>query len=217
VDGSEKDIDMKGLETGKDKVKKICDVLKRETLEPAKQAAEEIVTSARRKADEILADADREAKKMVDDATLEVEKQRAIFQASLAQACRQTLEALKEKIQHKLFDPELSKLVAKPMQDPKLMAQLINAIIRALEKEGTKSDLSVVISTTISAKAVNELLASEVIERLKEKGVLVSSMGGGIEVKLHGNNITIDLSDETIREMVAAYIRKDFRDYLFRS
>ena len=156
------------------------------------------------------------AKKMVDDATLEIEKQKGIFQASLAQACRQTLEALKEKIEHKLFNPELSKMVAKPMQDPKLMAQLINAVIHALDKEGTKSDLSVVISSAISAKAVNELLASEVIQRLKEKGVLVSSMGGGIEVKLLNNNITIDLSDETIREMVAVYIRKDFREYLFR-
>lgn len=208
---------MKGLETGKDKVKKICDVLKRETLEPAKLEAGEIIASARRSADEILADAHKEAKKMVDDAFVEIEKQKSIFQASLAQACRQTLEALKEKIEQKLFNPELSKLVAKPMQDPKLMAQLINAMIHALEKEGTKSDLSVVISSAISAKAINELLASEVIQRLKEKGVLISSMGGGIEVKLLNNNITIDLSDETVKELVAAYIRKDFREYLFGS
>jgi V/A-type H+-transporting ATPase subunit E len=123
---------------------------------------------------------------------------------------------LKEKIEHKLFDPELTKLIAKPMQDPKLMAHLINAIIHALEKEGTKSDLSVVISSALSAKAVNELLASEVLQRLKEKGVLISSLGGGVEVKLLNDNITIDLSDETIKEMVAAYIRKDFREYLFR-
>lgn len=206
---------MKGLETGKDKVKKICDVLKRETLEPAKHQADEIIESAKRHADEILADAHKEAKKMVDDAHVEIEKQKSIFQASLAQACRQTLEALKEKIEHKLFDPELSKLIAKPMQDPKLMAQLINAIIHALEKEGTKSDLSVVVSSAISAKAINELLASEVVQRLKEKGVLISSIGGGIEVRLLNNNITIDLSNETIKELVATYIRKDFREYLF--
>jgi V/A-type H+-transporting ATPase subunit E len=206
---------MKGLETGKDKVKKICDVLKRETLEPAKHQADEIIASAQRQADEILADAHKEAKKMVDDAHVEIEKQKSIFQASLAQACRQTLEALKEKIEQKLFDPELSKLIAKPMHDPKLMAQLINAIVHALEKEGTKSDLSVVVSSAISAKAVNELLASEVIQRLKEKGVLISSIGGGIEVKLLNNNITIDLSNETIKELVATYIRKDFREYLF--
>ncbi|MBS0647669.1 MAG: V-type ATP synthase subunit E [Verrucomicrobia bacterium] len=206
---------MKGLETGKDKVKKICDVLKRETLEPAKQEAEGIVASAREQADEILADAHREAKKMVENAHLEIEKQKTIFQASLTQACRQTLEVLKEKIEHQLFNPELSKLVARPMQDPKLIAQLIHAIIHALDKEGTEADLSVVISSAISARAVNELLASDVIQRLKEKGVLVSSIGGGIEVKLLKDNITIDLSDETVKELVAAYIRKDFREFIF--
>ena len=207
---------MKGLETGKDKVKKICDVLKQETLEPAKREADEIVASARRHADEILADAHKEAKRMGEDAYTEIEKQKSIFQASLAQACRQTIEALKEKIEHQLFSPELTKLVAKPMHDPKLMAQLINAIVHALEKEGTKSDLSVVVSSALSARDINEHLASDVIQRLKEKGVLISSIGGGIEVKLLNNNITIDLSDETIKELVGAYIRKDFREFLFR-
>lgn len=206
---------MKGLETGKDKVKKICDVLKRETLEPAKQEAEEIVAAARRHADEILADAHKESKKMIENAHLQIEKQKLIFQASMTQACRQTLEVLKEKIEHKLFNPELAKLVSKPMQDPKLIAQLINAIVHALEKEGTQSDLSVVVSSAISARAVNELLASDVIQRLREKGVLLSSLGGGIEVKLLKDNITIDLSDETIKELVATYIRKDFREFIF--
>jgi V/A-type H+/Na+-transporting ATPase subunit E len=206
---------MKGLETGKDKVKKICDVLKRETLEPAKHEAEEIVAAARRHADEILADAHKESKKMVENAHLQIEKQKLIFQASMTQACRQTLEVLKEKIEHKLFNPELAKLVTKPMQDPKLIAQLINAIVHALEKEGTQSDLSVVVSSAISARAVNELLASDVIQRLREKGVLLSSLGGGIEVKLLKDNITIDLSDETIKELVATYIRKDFREFIF--
>jgi V/A-type H+-transporting ATPase subunit E len=206
---------MKGLETGKDKVKKICDVLKRETLEPAKHEAEEIVAAARRHADEILADAHKESKKMAENAHQEIEKQKLIFQASMTQACRQTLEVLKEKIERKLFNPELSKLVTKPMQDPKLIAQLINAIVHALEKEGTQSDLSVVISSAIPARAVNELLASDVTQRLREKGVLLSSLGGGIEVKLLKDNITIDLSDETIKELVATYIRKDFREFIF--
>jgi V/A-type H+/Na+-transporting ATPase subunit E len=207
---------MKGLETGKDKVKKICDVLKRETLEPAKHEAEEIIASARRHADEIIADAYKECKRMIEDATIENEKQKTIFQASITQTCRQTLEALKEKIEHKLFNPELAKMISKPMQDPKLIAALINAIVHALEKEGTHSDLSVVISSAISARAVNELLASEVIQRLKEKGVLLSSLSGGVEIKILKDNITIDLSDETLRELVASYIRKDFREFIFR-
>lgn len=206
---------MKGLETSKDKVKKICEVLRRETLEPAQHEAEEIVAAARRTADEIIADAHASSKRMVEDAHFEIEKQKTVFQASLSQACRQSLEALKEKIEHKLFNPELAPLVAKPLQDPQLIVRLIQALIQAIEKEGMEADLSVVVSSNVSARAVNELLASEVLNKLKEKGVVISDLGGGVEVKLLQQNITIDLSDEAVQEMIATYIRKDFREFVF--
>jgi V/A-type H+/Na+-transporting ATPase subunit E len=208
---------MKGLETGKDKVKKICDALKRETLEPAQQEAEAIIAAARQEADEILANAHASSKKMIEYAHLEIEKLKSIFQASLAQACRQSIEVVKEKIEHKLFNPELSGLVTKPLQDPQLIATLINAIVKALEKEGTETDLSAVIASAVPARKVNELLASEVIKKLKEKGVLLSAIGGGVEIKLLKNNITIDLSDETLKELIATYIRKDFREFIFKA
>jgi V/A-type H+/Na+-transporting ATPase subunit E len=206
---------MKGLETGEDKVKKICEVLKRETLDPAEQEAEELIATAHREADAILADAHASAKKMADDAHFEIEKQKTIFKASLSQACRQAIEALKESIEHRLFNPELSQLVSKPLQDPQLIAKLITAVIHALEKEGTESDLSAVIASTVSARTVNELLASEVLKKLKEKSVILSTIGGGVEIKLLKNQITIDLTDETIQEMIATYIRKDFREFVF--
>ena len=207
---------MKNLETGKDKVKKICDILRRETIEPAKMEADAIVIAARQEADEIIADAHKSAKKMVEEAALDIERERGVFEASLAAACRQTLEALKEKIESKLFNPELSRMVTQAAQDPKLIARLIEAMVHAIEKEGTKADLSAVIAATVPARAVNELLSSHVIEKLKEKGVLLSAIGGGVEIKIHQQHITIDLSDETIQEIVAAYIRKDFRDFVFR-
>jgi len=206
---------MKGLESGKDKVRKICDVLKRETLEPAKQEAEEIVAIARRAGDEILADAQAVAEKMIEEARQEIEKHKAIFKASLAQACRQSIDALKEKIETKLFNPELAHLIAKPVQDPKVVAQMITAVVKAIERDGLECDLSAAIASTVPAREVNELLASQVIEKLKEKGVLLSAIGGGVEIKLVQDNVTIDLTDATLRELVANYIRKDFREFIF--
>lgn len=206
---------MRTLEIGKDKVKKICEALKKETLEPAKQEAEELIASAKRQADEILADAKDQAEKMIEHARLEIERQRGVFQASLAQASRQTLESLKEKIEDKLFKPELKKLITKSVQDPKILAQMITAVVKAIEKEGTEVDLSAYIPSAVPAKEVNQLLAAEIIQRLKEKGVLLSPISGGIEVKMVQDNITIDLSDAALKEIVANYIRKDFRELVF--
>jgi V/A-type H+-transporting ATPase subunit E len=206
---------MKGLETGKDKVRKICEVLKKETLEPARQEVEEMRESARRQADEILADAKDTAERMVANAKAEIERHRQVFEASLAQASRQTIELLKEKIEQKLFSPALNHLIAKSTQDSKVLAQLITTLVQAIEKEGINTDLSVYIPAAVPAKEVNQALAVDIVGRLREKGVLLSPIGGGIQVKLIQDNITLDLSDAAIKELVAGYIRKDFRELIF--
>ena len=77
--------------------------------------------------------------------------------------------------------------------------------------------LSVYIASSISPAAVNTLLAKETIEKLKEKSVLFSSIGGGIEVRLKNENITIDISDEALKDLIADYIHKDFRELFFGS
>ena len=208
---------MKGLETGKDKVKKICDILKKETLEPAKMQAEELLEEAKKEVETILSEARDQADRLLVNARQEIEKQRAIFQASIAQACRQTIEDLKEKVEKKLFSPELRHLIAKPMQDTKVIARLITAVVEAIEKEGIDVDLTAYIPAMIPAEEVNALLASEIIQKLKEKGVLLSSIGGGIEVKLWEQGLILDLSDQALKELLAGYIRKDFRELIFGS
>ncbi|MBI3237176.1 MAG: DivIVA domain-containing protein, partial [Chlamydiales bacterium] len=71
------------METGKDRVKKICDVLRKETLEPAKKQADEILEEARRTADQIIEEARTSSKKIQEEADSEIQKQKAIFRASL--------------------------------------------------------------------------------------------------------------------------------------
>lgn len=206
---------MKGTETGKDKVRKICDVLRRETLEPAQSEAETIIHSARERAEEVLASARQEAAKMKEDALAEIERQKNVFQSSLGQACKQALEALKQGIEEKLFHRELARLISSYTQDPKVLVQLITAVARGLEKEGIDGPLSVYVPAAVPARSVNMLLAQEILDHLKEKSVLVGPLTGGIEVKLHKENITVDLSDAALKELVANYIRKDFREMIF--
>jgi V/A-type H+/Na+-transporting ATPase subunit E len=206
---------MKSLETGKDKVKKICDLIKRETLEPAQIEAQDILEAAKVRAEEIIADAHRKGEEMHQTAHQEIQQQRSVFQASLSQACRQTLDSLKEKIEHQLFNPALSAFLSKPLQDPKVVARLIEVVVGAIEKEGIESNLSASISAAVPAREVNALLSAKILERLYEKSVLISSIGGGIEVKIVDDNMTIDLSDTAFEELVAGYIRKDFRNLIF--
>jgi V/A-type H+-transporting ATPase subunit E len=206
---------MKGTESGKDKVKKICDILRRETLEPAEIEAEQIIRSAKEQADQMIAAAHTEIEGLHLEAHQEIERQRNVFQSSLTQACKQAMEALKQSIEEKLFNQELSRLITKYTQDPKVLAQLVTAIIKGIEKEGAEAVLSVYIPAAVPARSVNMLLVHEVLEKLKEKSVLVGPLTGGIEIKLHKENMTIDISDIALKELVANYIRKDFRELIF--
>ena len=200
---------------GSERVKKICDVLRRETLEPAKREAEEIVLEARRQAESLIEEAKKAIEKLHKEAREEIERQKNIFQSSLYQACKQALESLRQNIEEKLFNQELGRLFTKNMQSPDVIAHLITAVIKALEKEGVEADLSVYVPAAVPARTINEMLGKEILDKLKEKSVLVGPLAAGIEVKLHDQNITIDISDTALKELVARYIRKDFRELFF--
>lgn len=206
---------MKGLDTGTDKVKKICDLLKKETLEPAQEEAHHLLETAKLRAQQMIAEAERHIEAMNKKAEKEREQKQAVFEASLAHACRQTLEVLKEKIVHKLFNPELSSLLLKPLQETQVVAKLIEVVVQAIEKEGISADLSVAIASIVPAREVAELLGAKIVHKLKEKGVLLSTIGGGIEVKMVDRHLTIDLSDSAFKELVAEYVRKDFHQLIF--
>ena len=205
---------MKGTESGKDKVKKICDVLRRETIEPAQVEAGRIVDEAKEHAIEVIEAAKKEADRLLEEAKKQIQREKNVFESSLSQACKQALEALKQGIEEKLFSQELFRLISKGVQNPNVIEQLITAVVKAIDKEGMGADLSVYVPASVSARSINAALGEEILKVLKEKTVLVAP-NGGIEVKLHKQNLTVDISDAALKELVAGYIRKDFRSLIF--
>jgi V/A-type H+-transporting ATPase subunit E len=203
------------MEAGKEKVKKICDLLRKETLDPAKVEASQILAEAQKEAKEIKERAKRESEELIRLGKEEIEREKEIFQTSLNQGARQAIEYLKQEIEAKLFHANLKTVIEKKTQDPQVLSDLITAVVHALEKEGLESNLSVFIPSSVAPEKVTALLGKEILNKLSESGVLVSHMGGGIEVKLKDNQITLDLSAETLKELLAKYVRKDFRDLIF--
>lgn len=206
---------MKGLETGKDKIQKICDALKKETLEPAKQEAREIIENAHMQASEIVSEAKIKAQKMLQEAERELEEKKRVANASLSLACRQTMEQLKQKIEKELFNPELSKLVIKEMAEPKLISNLLNSFVKVMEEKGFEEDLVAYIPKGVSPRAINEMLAERVLDKLKNQTVIASDIAGGVQIQLQKSRITIDFSDAVMRELLGQYVRSDLRELVF--
>lgn len=206
---------MKGLETGKDKIQKICDALKKETLEPAKQEAREIVENAHIQAAEILKIAKSQALSTMERAEVEMEEKKRVFNASLNLACKQGIEMLKQRIEKELFNQELTHLIVKEMADPKLIAHLLNSFLKAIEEKGIEEEFVALVPKSIQPRAINELLAQRVLEKLQNKTVVASDIAGGVQIQMKGRQITVDISDVALRELLARYIRPDLRDLIF--
>ena len=206
---------MKGLETGKDKIQKICDALRKETLEPAKQEAREIIENAHLAASEIVQEAKKQAQETIRKAEHEIEEKKKVFESSLGMACRQGIERLKQKIEEELFNRELFDLVQKEIGDPKTVAHILNAFMEAMEEKGIDDDFVAVIPKSITPRSISALLGSQVLERLKKEGIAVGDFAGGVQIRLKDRKITIDISDEVVRELISQYIRRDFRELVF--
>lgn len=206
---------MKMLEKGKEKIQEICNVLRQETLEPAKEEAELIIENAKIEAEAIIAEAQKKAANMGIEAKASIQREREIFHSSLKEASKLSMEALKQEIEQKLFHQNLSLIVSEKTADPKIIESLISALVGAIQKEGLSADFSAIIPKEVDPAKVNELLKENILKALNEKGVVLGSFKGGAKLKLHDKKLTIDISDEAITQLLETHLRKDFRKWLF--
>lgn len=206
---------MKETVSGKDKIQQICSLLKKEAIEPAKQEANEIVENAQMQASEIVGKATQEAEKLLAEAEKKIEEKKRAFESSLAMASSQAVEGLKQQIEAQLFSKALNELVTNSTVDSKLLAQLIEVIIEGIKKDGVNSDLSVLIGNNFNATEVSESISKSILEMLKEKEVVLGGFANGVAIKIHEQNITLDLSEEALTDLLTQFVRKDFRKFFF--
>lgn len=205
----------KTLDRAEDKIQKICDALKNETIEPARHEAERIIVDAKAEAEAIVRDAEKQKDKILHDARLKVDQERNVFHSSLEQAAAQTLEALRQSIEKRLFDKELGGLLAEATSDPQVIAKFIDCIIQAIEKEGTGADFEAIIPKKVDPKEVVKHLLAEVVKKLNGQTVVLGDISGGAQVKIRDKRMTIDISDAVLQQILARYVSKDIRELVF--
>lgn len=208
---------MKSLEKGQDKIQKICDSLRKETLEPAKKEADRIIQEAEEHAKEIISEAKKEANALHELTRVELEKERNVFVSSLSQSAEQCMEALRQSIEDKLFSENLDILLSGELSQPDVIAKVVSAVIEAVKKEGIAADLNVILPQKVPAKEVSERLGANIMKMLEKGPISVGDFTGGAKIQLLDKKMTIDISEQAIKEIIASYVRKDFRDLIFKT
>lgn len=205
----------KTLENAQDKIQEICDVLRKETLEPAKIEAESIIKEAHEQADRIIKEAHERGEKLLADMHKKLSQEKSVFESALEQGARQVVESLKQEIEEALFNKELHEEIEERTKDPKAVAKIIEAMIKAVEKEGVKTDLEALIPKSLKAEEVNALLAESALKKLSKKSVSIGGFDGGAELKVKGKQLTLQLTETVVKNMLSHFLRKDFRKLLF--
>lgn len=203
--------------SNQDKVQKICDTIRRDTLLPAELQAQEILKNAESRAALTLEKARQEAKQLQEQARIEILKDRQAFTSSLHIACRQTLDLFKQKIEKKVFHDGLSELIEETTKKPEIITRCIEAILDALAKEGIEQDLQLIISKTVSPRDVIAMLVQKAVTVLESSPIQLGSFAGGAKIRIKQQHLTIDVSDVALKELIAGFLREDFRTLVFSS
>jgi V/A-type H+-transporting ATPase subunit E len=203
------------LETGNEKIHNICTLLKKETLEPAQEESKRIIEEAHQRAKEIVQEARSQAEALIQEAHNAMAQERSVFQSSLNQAAKQSVEMLRQSIEKHLFNPELHAQIVQHTSHPQVVAHFVSAIINSLDKEGLAVDLVALVPKTVAVKEVNQLLMAQILEKLKGRSVVLGDFEGGVKVRVENKKMVLDISDSEIKELLDRYIRKGFRQHMF--
>ena len=205
---------MKKLESGQDQLQRICDLLRHDTLEPALSEARRIEADAQHAAQKLLDEAHKKAAERESASRQQIQREQEVFNQNLKQALKQAVELLRQEIEQSLFRSSLKAVLQQPLTQPDLMAKLVEAVIAAIRKEGLDAPLDVEIGNSMSRDQLTKALGPAVLKELEKGHIQTASFPAGLAIKIRGDDITVDLSEGAIREWLARFLRKDFREML---
>lgn len=205
---------MKHLDTGSDKIKKICDAIRHETLEPAKQQARVIVEQASDQAALILQDARNQADAMLDNAKKQHEKDKQIFEASMQHASKLFKEKLKIELEQHFLSQAIHKISSDLFHSSELSAQVVSALVEGYSNKALNGDFIAMISHHLDKEKFVKALSSEVKRKIAQ--VQHSNITSGVVLKSEGDNLRIDIDEKQLSDALMQVVRSDFRKYFYQ-
>jgi len=195
-------------------VQELIDQLRAEGVQAGREEADQIMRRAEESAADIVRDAKDEAERIRNEARQTISEESAAAKAALTVAIRDTELKLKAEIMA-LFSVQLRRLVRREMSDPKLLRKLILAVAgqaRNAFPEDQAFDV-LVPETTDKGDPLQDLVHDISSEILREGVELKTAKGvrSGIRIRLQGEDMEIDLTDESVSDLLLERLLPRFR------
>lgn len=198
--------------------------LEEEGLAAGQVQAERLRAEAEQHAARILAQAEREVAVLREAAQRDAAAQAAATRDALRLACRDALHALKEEL-GEMFGQRLRRHVAAALADEHLLAGLLATMAGAMADETARTALAVRLGEGGEAQAFVPTLPGEDLDRLSAQLLrelladgcrLGTQRGGarGLQIELQGQDIAIDLGDESLTALLMQFLSPRVRALL---
>jgi V/A-type H+-transporting ATPase subunit E len=189
-------------------------MLRKQTLEPAQNQAKKIVEDAEKEAEEIIHKAKEEILFMKEKSKLELEKELRVHEGSIQLAIRQGISTLRQGIE-KVFARNLDNEIEAAMGKEDAVANAISVLLTLIEKEGLGANLSLLLPKHVDLSAICNRLKQDFAEKVKKSAILLDEIKGGAEIKLKDKKMSIELTDQALKELLASYVIPELREKIF--
>ena len=201
------------LESGEDRVKELCEILRNDTIQPAKEEAAKIIREAKEEATHIIARANEDADDIMKNLKRDLEKMQSVSDASIELAIKQGISKLKQLVAE-MFNEELFNLADSMMNDTEVLTKVVDALVKALEKDGLGADLQLVLANGVSKDELIGKLALGVRSKLEKGGVKIGEFKSGVVVKVVDKKMAIEMTDKAVVELISSYVSDDLSEKL---
>jgi V/A-type H+-transporting ATPase subunit E len=208
-------------------VQELVNRLRDEGVKAGREKSDQVLREAREEASRIVAQAKAEAEEMLSKARSEIETEKAAAIESLRVAIRDTELKMEAELKES-FAAHVKRLVSVEMRDVKFLRQIILSIagLAAGDKACGEQPVEVLLpeklfetdqnATRLTEEGQENMrrlvlgLSGEMLEQgvdLKPSG----DIGGGILIRLVGENLEIDLSDQAISDLLLQNLLPRYR------
>ena len=194
------------------KLENLIEKIKKEGVEEAQQASEEIIQNAKREAASILEKARKDAERIGEDGKRQSQRFKENAEADIKQAARNTELLLKEKIDA-LFDSVFRRKVGEAFS-PEFLRQVI---LKLVEKWSSDNGAEVILNEEDKKHLEAMLFAGVQEEAGKAITLRVSpDLSGGFRIGMKNGDVYYDFSDETIAEVLKSQLNPTLKEVLGR-
>ena len=210
-------------------VQELISRLRDEGVQAGSQEAERLLAQARREAAEVLQQAHSEAARLREQTHLDIEKERESATHALKLASRDTVLELREAVSRH-FEQHVKRLVSQVTIDTELLKSMIlilaghaaSEFVRDREAEVLVAHFMLGASeddedeNLRAEQRAHKLVLGITGDMLRDGVELIpdTDISGGARVRVKGQDVEIDLSDEAVTELLMKHLLPRFQTIL---